>query len=118
MLTAGIRRVDRAAVRSAVEIWAGTLALRPEVERVLWYGSFVTGTPTPRSDADVCVVISDAAPVARMPRHMRGADYAPVSVTPVPFDIAVLTASEFAALAAWAPSWAQVLAMGEVLLAR
>ena len=117
MLSAGIRRVDPAAVAAAVERWARELgAAHPEVRRVIWYGSFVAGTPTPRSDADLCVVVADDA--ARGPRHARGAAYLPADGMPVPFDVAVLTASEFGALGAWAPGWHRAITAGRVLLAR
>ena len=117
MLTAGIKRVDRRAVTAAVEAWAEALAQRPEVERIVWYGSFVSGTPTPRSDADLCVVVHDDS-VASMPRYARGADYLPPTATPVPFDLTVLTVAEHAALDSWAPAWASAIGHGRVLFAR
>lgn len=116
MLTAGIRRVDREGVTRAVEAWAASLAARPEVRRVVWYGSFIGGVPTPRSDVDVCVVVHGAA--GEGPRHTRGADFLPAAVTPAPFDLTVLSEHEFDALAEWAPSWARAIAGGRVLLAR
>jgi len=103
-----------------VEEWTRTLAQRhPEVQRVVWYGSFIEGTPTPRSDADLCVVVGDdAAGVAGTPRHARGADYLPDSATPVPLDLAVLTATEYAALPTWSPAWARAIERGCVLFVR
>lgn len=100
----------------AVEAWAAALAARPEVRRVVWYGSFVTGTPTPRSDVDVCVVVSGAA--GEGPRHARGAGYLPSTATPAPIDLTVLSEGEFDALPTWAPAWARAIAGGRVLLAR
>ena len=117
MLTAGIRHVDTAAVRAAVEAWADVLSARSEVARIVWYGSFISGTPTPRSDADLCVVVrNDVRPA--VPRHARGADYVPATPTPVSFDLAVLTAGEYETLGAWAPGWARAIAAGRVLFAR
>jgi predicted nucleotidyltransferase len=107
-------------VRAAVEAWARELAGRPEVCRVVWYGSFVTGTPTPRSDADLCVVVRDE-PGVDTPgggRHARAAAYLPARATPVPFDVSVLTAREFGGLGAWAPAWQAAIARGRVLLER
>lgn len=118
MLTTGIRRADPAAVTAAVQRWSAELAVRAEVQRVIWYGSYVTGVPTPRSDADLCIVVRDDSVAANAPRHARGADYLPAFATPVPFDIAVLTTSEYAALAEWAPEWTAALASGRVVLAR
>lgn len=103
--------------------WLDGMAARPEVRRVIWYGSFVTGTPTPRSDVDLCVVV-DHVPVqgeagdADRGRHTRGARYLPAAATPVPFDVAVLTAREHETLSAWAPAWADAIGRGRVLLAR
>lgn len=116
MLTAGVRRVDRAAVTRAVEAWVATLAARSEVCRVVWYGSFVCGTPTPRSDVDLCVVVAGAA--GEGPRHTRAAGYLPSAATPMPFDLTVLSAREFDTLPEWAPGWARAIAGGRVLLAR
>lgn len=116
MLTSGVRRVDHAGVTRAVEAWVAILAERPEVRRVVWYGSFVTGTPTPRSDVDVCVVVHGTAGAG--PRHMRGARYLPAAATPAPFDLTVLSEHEFDTLAEWAPAWARAIAGGRVLLER
>lgn len=118
MLTVGTRRVDHAGVNACVERWATELAHRPEVVRVIWYGSFVSGTPTPRSDVDVCIVVRDDSPPARLPRHSRGAQYIPAAATPAPFDIAVLSTSEFESLAGWAPAWAAAIASGRTLIPR
>lgn len=116
MHSAGIRRVDRDAVTAAVERWARALGARPEVARIVWYGSFLHGVPTSRSDADLCVVVDDAA-AAGVPRHARGADYLPTWATPVPLDLAVLTAGEFDALPTWAPAWHAAISAGRVLYA-
>jgi predicted nucleotidyltransferase len=115
LLTAGVKRVDRGAVESAVRAWVREVAERSEVVRVTWYGSFVTGVATPRSDVDVCVVVRDDTTT---PRHMRGADYAPTVPTPTTFDVAVLTEDEAARLAEWAPTWSRAIASGEVLFER
>ena len=105
-----------------IERWVGEMRARPEVVRIVWYGSFVGGTPTPRSDADLCIVVHDVhtagVPTAGVPRHARGADYLPSWATPVPLDLAVLTTPEFAALADWAPGWHRAITAGRVLLER
>lgn len=117
MRTAGIRRVDRVAVAACVEGWARELAVvHPEVRRVVWYGSFVSGVPTPRSDADLCVVVADGT--AAGPRHLRGTSYLPRTATRVPFDLTVFTEGEFATLAEWAPAWARAISNGRVLVPR
>ncbi|MEO6878573.1 MAG: nucleotidyltransferase domain-containing protein, partial [Gemmatimonadaceae bacterium] len=102
---------------TAVEAWASALAERPEVERIVWYGSFVSGIPTPRSDVDLAVVVSDES-VASLPRHARGADYRPATAVPVPVDLTVLTVAEHATLDSWAPGWADAIGRGRVLFTR
>lgn len=117
MTSAGVKRVDRSAVTAAVEEWATAISQRPEVVRLVWYGSFIQGIPTPRSDVDVCIVVRANLP-ATIPRHARSADYLPAWGTPAPFDLAVLTTDEYADLASWAPNWAAAIRDGRVLFAR
>jgi predicted nucleotidyltransferase len=59
---------------------------------VLLFGSFATGTPTPRSDADLLVVVeaSDwADPRERVPDVLRA-----LAPLPCPVDLFVLTSEE------------------------
>jgi predicted nucleotidyltransferase len=59
---------------------------------VLLFGSLATGTPTPRSDADLLVVVATSdrdQPRDRVPEVLRA--FAPL---PCPLDLFVLTAQE------------------------
>jgi hypothetical protein len=53
-------RVDRDAVRARLRDWAQSLRSRPEVLRVVLFGSFARGDATARSDADVVVILRDS----------------------------------------------------------
>ena len=64
----------------------------PSIGRVILFGSLFSGTPTPRSDADLLIV------VARSP-HARAADRVPellraLSPLPCPVDLFVITTDE------------------------
>jgi len=81
------RRIDdlRAAARRAA-------AAVPGVRRVILFGSLVAGIPTPRSDADLLVVLDQSEhpePRARVPQMLRA-----LSPLPCPVDLFVLTAQE------------------------
>ena len=84
------------------------------IERVILFGSLVAGTPTPRSDADLLVVVrtNDAPPRDRVPVLL-----AAFSPLPCPLDLFVLTADEFARAQAEAqPLVREALAHGIDLL--
>jgi len=62
---------------------------------MILFGSLVAGIPTPRSDADILVIVESAEP-------RSGRDYLPevlavMSPLPCPVDLYVLTVEEFAA---------------------
>ena len=89
-----IRWVDPAGIARAVEELAASLrGQRPEITRILWYGSWIRGDATPGSDVDLCVVVSEDH---RRPRE-RIPDYLPVRF-PTGIDLTVVTEDEFAAL--------------------
>ena len=65
----------------------------PSIRRIILFGSLVAGTPTPRSDADVLIVLdtSDRAESRdRVPDLL-----AAMSPLPCPIDLFVLTKDEF-----------------------
>jgi predicted nucleotidyltransferase len=79
-----------AALRAAAQRAASFL---PSIRRIVLFGSLVAGTPTPRSDADLLVVIdaSDQTnPRDRVPMMLRA-----LAPLPCPVDLFVLTADEF-----------------------
>lgn len=81
------RRIDElrvAACRAAARL--------PLLESVILFGSLVSGIPTPRSDADLLVVVSDSnhrEPRDRVPEVLRA-----LMPLPCPVDLFVLTSAE------------------------
>jgi predicted nucleotidyltransferase len=64
----------------------------PAIRRVILFGSLVQGVPTPRSDADLLVEVSEsshAEPRHRIPEALRA--FQPL---PCPLDLFVLTSAE------------------------
>lgn len=109
--SAVIRWADPETVREAVEELARRLRdEHPEVRRIYWYGSWVSGAPTPSSDVDLCVVISGDP---RRPRE-RVPDYLPDRF-PAAIDLAVLTEDELEDLRERAPGWYRAISSGRML---
>lgn len=105
-----VRWADTEAVGAAVSQLAAELKKRPEVREVRWYGSWVSGIPTPSSDVDLCVVVEsdDRRPRERIP------DYLP-SGFPTAIDLVVFTRAEFASLPERAPEWHRAITGGRLL---
>jgi uncharacterized protein len=64
----------------------------PGMQRVILFGSLVRGIPTPRSDADLLVVVADSQhrePRDRVPQVLRA-----LVPLPCPVDLFVLTTEE------------------------
>ena len=72
----------------------------PEIEQVIWFGSWVKGTHSPGSDVDLCIVIPQSN---RSPRD-RIMDYLPRGF-PVGLDIFVYTQDELEKLKRTHPGW-------------
>ncbi len=103
-----IRSIDREKVRQAVSEYAQRLRqTRPEVLRVIWFGSWVTGHPTPGSDVDICLVLSRAD----KPVRDRLPDYLP-SKFPVGIDLFIYTQSELDHLQQTSPGWYRAIVSG------
>ncbi|MYD71574.1 MAG: nucleotidyltransferase domain-containing protein [Acidobacteria bacterium] len=103
---------NEAAVERAVRRWAAGIAEhRPEVRRIVWFGSRVHGIPSPGSDVDVCLALvrSDK------PLRERASDYLPMQF-PVGLDLFPYTLEELARLRSDHPSWHRVLTRGVDLL--
>lgn len=80
-----IAELRRAAKRAAAQL--------PGVQRVVLFGSLVAGIPTPRSDADLLIVVAESPhprPRDRLPEARRA-----LGRLPCPVDLIVLTAAEF-----------------------
>ena len=87
----------------------------PSIGRVILFGSLVSGTPTPRSDADMLIVVARS-------QHARAADRIPellraLSPLPCPVDLFVVTTDELErARCEESPLVREVLATGLDLL--
>jgi len=106
-----VRWADVEAVSTAVEACASSIRRHhPEVSRILWYGSWVSGTATPSSDVDLCVVVhaDDRRPLDRIP------DYLPDDF-PTGIDLFVLTEAEIDSLAVRSPAWHRAITSGKAL---
>jgi predicted nucleotidyltransferase len=107
-----IKSNDQAAVEEAVRRWARHVAeRRPEVRRIIWFGSRVNGTPAPGSDVDVCIVLSYSD---RRPRDRIG-DYLPFGF-PVGIDIFPYTEAELERLRSDHSSWYEAINSGVDLM--
>lgn len=88
---ASSRFVDREAVVEALRLLAMCLKARhAEIVAVYLFGSFATGTATPRSDADVVVEVVGDTEIALCDR-LSEAVQAVFLEAPVPVDVFVLT---------------------------
>jgi predicted nucleotidyltransferase len=87
----------------------------PAITRVVLFGSLVHGTPSPRSDADLIVIV-------RTSPHAHGRDRIPdmlaaLAPLPCPIDLFVLTEAEVeSGLAARSPLLREALGHGLDLL--
>ena len=88
--SAGAVYLDRAARIEELRAAARRAVIRlSRVRRIILFGSLVAGIPTPRSDADLLVVVSDSPhcePRDRVPELLRA-----LSPLPCPLDLHVLT---------------------------
>jgi predicted nucleotidyltransferase len=106
-----IKSTSRTEVAQAVAAYVARLrAEHPEVEQVLWFGSWVTGLPTPRSDVDLCLILSSSD----KPLRDRIPDYLPVGF-PVGIDLFAYTRAEFERLRESAPTWYAAISSGQEL---
>jgi predicted nucleotidyltransferase len=92
-ISAGAVYLDREARIAELRASASRAAARiPGIERVILFGSLASGIPTPRSDADLLVVVAESPhpePRDRVPEVIRA-----LAPLPCPVDLFVLTAAE------------------------
>ena len=91
--SAGATYLDKARRIDEVRQAAGRALSLQSVRRMILFGSLVAGTPTPRSDADILVVVDTSV-------HARSRDRVPdllraMSPLPCPVDLFILTKDEF-----------------------
>jgi len=103
-----IKSIDREQIRAAVVSYAAQLRQQyAEIERVIWFGSWITGLPAPGSDVDLCLVLASSD----KPPQQRISDYLPVGF-PVGLDLFAYTAEEFERLRKSSPGWYKAITAG------
>lgn len=103
-----IKSIDKDEVREAVRTYTSHLRRQhPEIERIIWFGSWVTGSPAPGSDVDLCLILSSSDE----PRHERISKYLPLGF-PVGVDLFTNTKEELERLRETSPGWYQAIASG------
>lgn len=108
MNSVAIKSVDRDRIRQAVTDFAAQIRKQhPEVERIIWFGSWVTGLPGPQSDIDLCLILSSSN---NAPRD-RVSDYLPLGF-PVGVDLFAYTQKEFEQLRISSPGWYKAITSG------
>jgi predicted nucleotidyltransferase len=106
--TVVIKSADRQQITAAVQAYVAQLRQsHPEIEQVLWFGSWVTGIPTPGSDVDLCLILSSAD----LPLRERLPKYLPKGF-PVGIDLFVYTRTEFDSLLEASPGWYHAICSG------
>jgi len=103
-----VRSADHQQIAAAVVGLAREIrASHPEVRRIIWFGSWVTGIPTPGSDVDLCLLLS----AADEPFRERAPKYLPAGF-PTGIDLFAYTEEEFERLATSSPSWRAAIDSG------
>lgn len=103
-----VKSADKPRIQRAVQSYVEWLyATHPEVEKVIWFGSWVNGLPTRGSDVDVCLILSKSS----KPMKERVFDYLPVGF-PVGVDLFPYTKEEFEALLERSPGWYKTIVAG------
>ena len=102
------RNTVEEAVARLVEEWRNK---HPEIEEVIWFGSWVNGLPGPGSDVDLCLILTRSS----RPMRERSPEYLPVGF-PVGVDIFPYTREEFRGLPKTSPSWFQTIDKGKRIL--
>ena len=103
-----IKSIDRDRINSAVEAYVARLRqTHPEIERTIWFGSWVNGLPAPGNDVDLCLIIS----ASDKPGRERLPDYLPVGF-PGGIDLFFYTREEFERLRVESPGWHQAISSG------
>ena len=108
MTSVVIKSIDRKQIQQAVTDYAELLRQKhPEVNRVIWFGSWVSGLPAPGSDVDLCLILS----ASHKPARDRISDYLPLGF-PVGVDLFAYTQTEFERLQQTSPGWYAAISSG------
>ena len=101
MNTGVIKSIEKDQITQAVYSNVSDLGEKhPEIERVIRFGSWVTGLPSPGSDVDICLILSKSDKLARD----RISEYLPLGF-PVGIDLFAYTSEEFNKLKNDSPGW-------------
>ena len=108
MSTVIIKSIDRQQIQQAVTDYAAQLRqAHPEVKRVIWFGSWVSGLPSPGSDVDLCLILSSSD----KPFRDRISEYLPLGF-PVGVDLFAYKQDEFERLQVSSPGWYAAITSG------
>ena len=102
--------IERAVCAYAQDLLAGY----PEVIKVIWFGSWVTGHPSRHSDVDICLLLSSSP-------HPRMRDRIPVYLPdrfPGGIDLFPYTIDEFKELETDLPTWWRTINAGQTVARR
>jgi uncharacterized protein len=103
-----IKSIDRDKVHKAVLAYAEQLRRQhAEIVRIIWFGAWVMGLPSPGSDVDLCLILSKSD----KPYRDRIPDYLPLGF-PVGIDLVRYTEEEFDRLKQTSPEWYKAIAAG------
>ena len=106
--------LDPKVVKEAVEHYIQELCLEHnEIIRIIWFGSWINGIPTPYSDVDLSIIISHSD----KSRRDRVPDYLPLGF-PTGVDIFVFTESEFDELENNSHGFYEVIISGKEIFSR
>lgn len=105
--------IDVPEVRRALARLVAELSARPEVVKIVLFGSMATGRFAPGSDVDLLIVLSESIKPFSKPFHQRILDYLPRRF-PVDIDVFPYTEAETQRLSLPA----EALRTGEVLWER
>ena len=107
-----VKSADREEIESRVaSLVEGWRREYPDIRQVIWFGSWVTGVPTPGSDVDFCIVLADSD----KPMRERIMDFLPVGF-PVGLDLIPFTETEFRDLPDRSPSLYEAIMGGRRML--
>jgi predicted nucleotidyltransferase len=109
-----IRSVDRGNIESAVNKYVDNIGKEnPDVTRIIWFGSWVNGLPSPGSDVDLCILLSHS----KVPVRERVAWFLPFGF-PVGLDLFPYTEEEYACLKERSPGMYAAIEAGRVIFSR
>ena len=107
-----IKSADPNLINKAVMGYINKLRVEhPEIVKIIWFGSWINGLPTPGSDVDLCLILSSAD----KPIRERITKYLPIGF-PVGLELFPYTIDEFKELSKKSKSWYKAIVSGEELV--